>query len=271
MLSENLKEKELHIIDFFKEKKIVVAFSGGVDSSLLAYLSRKYAQETLLVTLKSMLITDEEFEQSKNFARMYSISQLIIEADPLENEEFANNPPNRCYICKKDIFSRFRKIKEDKNFDFIVDGSNVDDLQDYRPGMKALKELGILSPYIELGINKSEIRELSKLYGLNTHSKPSNACLASRIPHNQLISKEKIEMIHNAEIYLHNTFNIDQLRVRFHENRLARIEIPKNQLEKVLKPDAMEEISANLKRFGFLFVTIDLEGFRSGSLSKMTK
>jgi uncharacterized protein len=248
---------------------VIVAFSGGVDSSLLAYLSNKYAKEALLITEKSILYPDEEIQLTSEFAKKHHINHLIIERNPLDDENFRVNPKNRCYICKTGLYEDIIKIKEEKNFDLIVDGSNLDDLSDYRPGMQALEELTIATPYIYFKITKQEIREICKHFDLEVKSKPSMACFSSRIPYDQEINKQKLHMIKEAEKFLRTTYNLDQLRVRLHKGKLARIELMPEDITKIMNDNDIKKISAKLKQLGFCYITIDLEGFRSGSLNEV--
>jgi uncharacterized protein len=268
-LSNNLKNKLENLISFLKTKKILVAFSGGVDSSLLAFLSNKYAKETLLVTEKSILYPDDEIKLTSEYAKKYGITHLIVERDPLKDENFRVNPKNRCYICKTGLYKDIIKIKEERNFDLILDGSNIDDLSDYRPGMQALKELNISTPYIDFKVNKQEIREICKYFNLEVQSKPSMACFSSRIPYDQVINEEKLDMIRAAEKFLRITFNLSQLRVRLHEGKLARIELMPEDIMKVMTNENIEKIKTKFKQLGFCYITIDLEGFRSGSLNEV--
>ena len=268
-LTKNLNDKLENLASFLKSKKVIVAFSGGVDSSLLAYLSNKYAKEALLVTEKSILYPDEEIQLTSNFAKKYAIAHLIIERDPLEDEEFRCNPKNRCYICKTGLYKDILKIKEERIFDIILDGSNLDDLDDYRPGMQALKELNIATPYINFKINKQEIREISKFFNLDVQSKPSMACFSSRIPYDQDIIEEKLYMIREAERFLSNTYNLRQLRVRLHLGKLARIELMPEDIMKIMTIENIVKIKEKFKKLGFCYITVDLEGFRSGSLNEV--
>lgn len=268
-LSKNLRTKLENLTSFLRNKKVVVAFSGGVDSSLLAFLSNKYAKEALLITEKSILYPNEEIQLTSEFARKYDINHLIIERNPLNDEEFRINPKNRCYICKTGLYKDIIKIKEERNFDTILDGSNLDDLSDYRPGMQALKELNITTPYIVFKISKQEIRDICKYYNLEVQSKPSMACFSSRIPYDQDITEEKLVMIREAESFLRSTYDLDQLRVRLHEGNLARIELMPKDIMKVMNDNNIEKINAKLKQLGFCYVTVDLEGFRSGSLNEV--
>ena len=268
-LPYTLEKKLKRIISFLEGKKVIVAFSGGVDSSLLAFISEKYAKETLLITEKSLLYPDEEIEEAKRFANSYNINHLIINRDPLIDGTFKNNPKNRCYICKTGLYNDIIKIKESKNFDIILDGSNIDDLSDYRPGMQALQELNICTPYIDFNINKEEIREISKFYNLEVQSKPSMACFSSRIPYNQIINEEKLEMIREGEKFLKKTFNLKQLRVRLHDEKLARIEVLSKDIPTILNNENFKRITNKFKKLGFYYITIDLEGYRAGSLNEI--
>ena len=268
-LSKNLRGKLEKLTSFLMNKKVITAFSGGVDSSLLAFLSNKYAKEALLVTEKSILYPDDEIRLTSEFAKKHSITHLIIERNPLKDEKFRVNPKNRCYICKTGLYEDIIKIKEERNFDIILDGSNIDDLSDYRPGMQALKELNITTPYIDFKINKQEIREICKYFNLEVQSKPSMACFSSRIPYDQDINEEKLDMIREAEKFLKNSYNLNQLRVRLHEGKLARIELMPEDIVKVMTDKNFKQIKTKFKQLGFCYITIDLEGFRSGSLNEV--
>ncbi|MGV9172144.1 MAG: ATP-dependent sacrificial sulfur transferase LarE [Promethearchaeia archaeon] len=266
-LSKKLQAKLDSLISFIKDKSIIVAFSGGVDSALLAYLVKQHAKEHLVVLIENALTPDTEIQNAKKFAEKQNICLKVINANILDNEQFAKNPQNRCYICKDQIFQEIIKVKEELKYDIVVEGSNADDLDDYRPGMKALEELGVESPYIEFNINKSDIRDLSRYYGLPTASKPSMACLASRVSIGQTITKKKLRMIEQAESYLKKMFTLSQVRVRLHENLLARIEFEKSDLPHMLHVEKLSAIKDKLKNLGFLYITVDLNGYQSGSMN----
>ena len=268
-ISENLNLKLKELKSFLIGKRVIVAFSGGVDSSLLAFLSKKYAKDTLLITERSILYPEEEIKGASQFANKHDIEHKIIERDPLKDKEFQCNPSNRCYICKMGLYNDILKIKNSKKFDVILDGSNADDLSDYRPGMQALKELNISTPYIDYNINKTEIRQISKFFNLDVQSKPSMACFSSRIPYGQIINEKKLDMIREAERFLKNKFELKQLRVRLHEENLARIEFLPDDLANVLTAKNLELIKSKLKELGFTYITIDIEGFRSGSMNEV--
>ncbi|MFX0040492.1 MAG: ATP-dependent sacrificial sulfur transferase LarE [Promethearchaeota archaeon] len=268
-LSKELNIKLEALITFLKEKKVIVAFSGGVDSSLLAFLSKKYAKDTLLITERSILYPEEEVEEASQFAKKYGINHIIIERNPLLNEEFQCNPSNRCYICKLGLYNDIIEVKKIKNFDLILDGSNIDDLSDYRPGMQALKELNISTPYIDFKVKKVEIREISKYFKLEVQSKPSMACFSSRIPYGQTINQKKLMMIREGEKFLKSNFKLKQLRVRLHEPNLARIELLPEDLTNILTNNTLNLIKKRFKELGFTYITIDIEGFRSGSMNEI--
>lgn len=268
-LPNSLEKKLKNVISFLEGKKVIVAFSGGVDSSLLAFISKKYAEDTLLITERSILYPEEEIDEASQFAKKYGINHIIIDRDPLKDKDFQCNPLNRCYICKTGLYNTINEIKISKTFDVILDGSNMDDLSDYRPGMQALKELNIFTPYIEFNINKNEIRQISKFYDLDVQTKPSMACFSSRIPYGQTIDEKKLNMIREAEKFLKNIFKLKQLRVRLHEDNLGRIEFLQEDLPKVLNEENMKIIREELKKLGFVYVTVDLGGFRSGSMNEV--
>ena len=268
-LPNSLEKKVKRIISFLEEKKVIVAFSGGVDSSLLAFLSKKNAKDTLLITERSILYPEEEIDEATHFAKKFGINHMIIDRDPLKNKDFQCNPLNRCYICKTGLYNSIIEIKDSKMFDVILDGSNIDDLLDYRPGMQALKELNIFTPYIEFNISKNEIRQISKFYDLDVQSKPSMACFSSRIPYGQKIDEKKLNMIREAERFLKKKFKIKQLRVRLHEDNLGRIEFLQSDIPKVMSEENIKIIREELKKLGFIYITIDIEGFRSGSMNEV--
>ena len=267
-LPKNLETKLNGITSFLKGKRAIVAFSGGVDSSLLAFIAYKYAKETLLITEKSILYPDDEIEKASEFAKKHGIPHKIIQRNPLDDEQFQCNPEDRCYICKTGLYGDIKKIKESKNFDVILDGSNADDLHDYRPGMRALKELDIVTLYVKFNIDKLEIRQLARYFNLDVQSKPSMACFSSRIPYGQAIDEEKLFRIREGEMFLKQEFQLEQLRVRHHENKLARIELLPEDMVRILTKENLKLIKSKFKEIGFIYITIDIEGFRSGSLNE---
>ena len=233
-----------------------VAFSGGVDSTFLLKVAQEVLGDKLLaITAKSIFFPEREIGEAVEFCKKEGIRHSVIEIDI--KDEVAKNPLNRCYLCKKDMFERFLQFS-----DIIMEGSNIDDTKDYRPGMQAIKELGVKSPLMEAGLTKEEIRVLSRKLNLPTSEKPSFACLASRFVYGEKITPERLKMVDAAEEYLLNK-GLHQVRVRIH-NDIARIEALPFEFEKILA--ARTEIVDKLKELGFNYVTMDLYGYKTGSM-----
>lgn len=249
---------------------VAVAFSGGVDSAFLL----KVAHDTLgdnavAVTAKSCIFPDREFKEAEAFCRQENITQYICETDELAISGFSENPPNRCYLCKKELLKGIEAIARAHGIRHVIEGSNMDDLGDYRPGMQAAAELGVKSPLREAGLYKQEIRELSENAQLPTWDKPSYACLASRFAYGETITEEKLCMVERAEQLLMDK-GLWQMRVRIH-GTLARIEVPKEDFGRVMQEGIRDEIAAKFKEYGFSYVTFDLQGYRTGSANEVLK
>ena len=245
---------------------VAVAFSGGVDSTFLLKVAHQtLGDKTIAITAVSQLYPTRETDEARKFAADNNIRLIEYSINELAVEGFAQNPVNRCYLCKKNLFSGFKNISAVQGLP-LIEGSNMDDAGDYRPGMQATKELGVLSPLREAGLTKSEIRELSREMGLSTHDKPSFACLASRFPYGETITAEKLKAIETAEQLLLD-LGFKQARVRHHGN-LARIEVNPNEIEKLLKADLRETIYTKVKQAGFIYVSLDLQGYRTGSMNE---
>jgi uncharacterized protein len=243
----------------------LVALSGGVDSSLVLRVAVEVLRERVAaVTAISATLAAAELEEAKKITRLLKVRHFIIEADELKSAEFVKNPPERCYFCKKLRFTAFKKLAREHGFKYVVDGSNADDERDWRPGLKANLELSIRSPLREAGLTKADIRVLAKQLNLSNWDKPSAACLASRIPYGSRVTKEKLVQIEKAEALL-KKLGIRQLRVR-HHGEIARIET--NLAEAKIIFDNRRKITSFLKSLGFLYITLDLEGFKSGSLNR---
>ena len=243
----------------------LIAYSGGVDSSFLAAVSKEVlGSSVVLATAMSETFPKHEFEMSKKFALERGIEQIFIESSELDIDEFRKNPKNRCYFCKKELFTKFLKLASDKNLAKVFSGANFDDLDDFRPGISAQKELGIMSPLMEAKLTKLEIRWFSKNMGLSSWDRPQMACLTSRFPYGVEFSKEKFNMVEVCEDKLRE-MGFSQYRVRCH-GEVARIEIEPSEFELLIKN--RENISAGFKQAGFKFVTIDIDGFRSGSFNE---
>lgn len=246
-----------------------VAFSGGADSSLLLKISHDVlGKKCTALTYRSPLMPSRDIEDSIKFCKEYGIRQIIIERNYI-SAEVKKNTSDRCYLCKKDIFSEIISEAEKNGLINIAEGSNADDVCDYRPGMKALKELGIISPLLESSISKNDVREISAKLGIQTAEKKSSACLASRIPYGEEIDAGKLERIDLSEKYI-SSLGFSDFRVRSHEN-LARIEFLKKDIHSVLESNILEKISSMLKSFGFVYVSVDADGFRSGSMNREIK
>ncbi|MBO4377227.1 MAG: ATP-dependent sacrificial sulfur transferase LarE [Lachnospiraceae bacterium] len=245
---------------------LAVGFSGGVDSTfLLAVAHEVLGDKAIAVTGIDASVPEREIKEAKEFCKERGIRQFTVITNPLEIEGFRHNDKDRCYYCKHGIFSAILKLAHENGIEYAAEGSNLDDLGDYRPGLRAVAELGVKSPLRECGLTKADIRELSKEMGLPTWSKPSYACLASRFVYGEEISEEKLLMIDKAEQFLiENGF--PEERVRIHGN-LARIEVPAKDIERLSKDEMREAIYKKFKEIGFLYVTIDIHGYKMGSMN----
>ena len=251
-----------------KLESVVVAFSGGVDSTLVAKVCYDTLRDnSMAVTARSETYPDFEFKESLELAREIGIKHLVVDTSELAIEGFANNPPERCYFCKTELFGKLKEIATEHGFLNVADGANLDDTQEFRPGLKASKELNVRSPLKEAGLTKEDIRKVSKLLNLPNWNKPAYACLSSRFPYGQSITEEKISMVSEAEKYLRD-LGLIQFRVRHHET-IARIEILPEDIHILTDSPAREELTAKFKKIGFTYVTLDLEGYRSGSMNEI--
>ena len=252
--------------------KVVLAFSGGVDSTFLL----KIAVDTLgkdnvlAVIAKSLTYPKREYEHAKALALKLGVNFMIIKTKEAENENFLKNPVDRCYYCKKELFEKLASIAEKKGFNFVIDGFNYDDIRDIRYGSVAAKEFGVRSPLSEARIGKKDIRRFSRKLSLSTWDKPSFACLASRFPYNHRITKQTLKKIGKAEEFLYRQ-GFRQVRVRLHDD-IARIELFSNDINRILINQMLRKnIVKKLKQLGFFYVTLDLEGYRTGSMNEVLK
>jgi pyridinium-3,5-biscarboxylic acid mononucleotide sulfurtransferase len=264
-MTARTKEEELRKI-IAGHGPMLVAFSGGVDSTLLAVVAREVLRDkTRCVLLDSPVVPRAAVEQAREIARDLGLGLDIMPVPLMENSEFLMNPADRCYSCKKVSAGFLKKSAAERGFACIADGINVSDTGEHRPGLKASTEEGIVHPFIEAGLTKGDIRDIARERGLAVWRKPSAACLASRIPYGDVITTSKLRMIEDAEAFLAG-LGIGQLRVRLHGN-LARIEVHKEDRKKILEQQSA--VVRHLKSLGFAYVTLDFEGYRSGSMDEV--
>ncbi|NVM52121.1 MAG: ATP-dependent sacrificial sulfur transferase LarE [Candidatus Helarchaeota archaeon] len=266
-LDKLIKEKLKKVENILGNKKVLVAFSGGVDSSVMTRIAKEYCSKVLAVTVRSKTNPSGEVEEAECIAQELGVEWKSIELDELKDSNFRANPPNRCYFCKKGLMTELTELATNEGLDLIVDGTNADDLRDFRPGSLALKELNIKSPLAEAGITKNEIRFIAKQFNLSVHDKPSMACLASRIPYGEEITDKKLKMIAEAETITKELAQITVVRVRYHRG-IARIEVHPNERAKFFDVKVLDQIGAALKKLGFVYITLDLQGYRSGSMNE---
>jgi uncharacterized protein len=244
----------------------LVAYSGGTDSTfLLKVASDVLGGGVVAVTACSQTYPIRELEEAKKNARRLGVRHLIIETQELHNERFASNPPDRCYYCKRELFSKLWKTAKRSGLNYVLDGSNSDDVHDFRPGSRAGKELGVRSPLREAELTKDDIRLLSKKMGLPTWDKPAAACLASRLPYGCRVTPANLRRVAKAEDII-ESLGIRQVRVRHHEN-IARIEVPPADFRKLLSRRASGRVVREIKRLGYQYVTLDIQGYRTGSMN----
>lgn len=247
--------------------RAVVAFSGGVDSTLLLRLCRDILgrRNVLAVTGVSQTYTAEEKKTARGFARALGVGHVLLETDELACREFAENPGNRCYYCKRELYDKVSALAKERGFPAIFDATNADDLTDYRPGRRAAEECGVISPFVLAGFTKKDIRRTSKKLELGSWDKPANPCLASRVPYGTRITEDILRKIHAGEKYV-RALGFPVVRLR-HHGRLARIEVPVGDLPRISKPAVARKISSTLRSLGYLWVALDMDGYRTGSLN----
>ncbi len=269
-MSRNEKEiieKLENLRRLIKEKdSMVIAFSGGVDSSLIAKVAYdELGKNATAVTIDSDTFSKRELMIAKKIAKEIGIDHKVFKLSELDNEEFVKNPVDRCYFCKKEEIAVMKRVAAQLGFKHIAFGVNISDFSEHRPGIKALEEEGFCQPLVEAGIGKNQIAALAKAVGLSNYNLPSTTCLASRIPYGQEITFKKLHQVEEAESFFYS-LGYTQSRVR-HYGDLARIEVDVNEIENIIKD--RESIAAKLKEIGFSYITLDLEGYRSGSMDEI--
>ncbi|CUH96998.1 hypothetical protein P22_3124 [Propionispora sp. 2/2-37] len=265
----NVQEKVNKLIAMIQDMgSVVVAFSGGVDSTFLAAAAKQalYDDRAIALTACSETLPESERRETERIAAKLAIRHVLVDISELDNADFVQNDKRRCYYCKKERFTAIAKWAKERGFHWVLEGSNADDVADYRPGMQAVAEMAtVRSPLLECGLTKEEIRLISQEWGLPTWRKPSAACLSSRIVYGLPVTAERLRQVELAEEYV-KTICSGQVRVRHHGD-LARIEVAPEDIPLLVRPDKAAAISQELKKLGFTFVTVDLEGYRTGSMN----
>ena len=269
-----LQEKYSRLLEILKGYgSVAVAFSSGVDSTFLLHAAKEaLGDHAVALTASSCFVPEREVSEARQFCEKMGIRHLVADVDVLSIDGVAENPKDRCYLCKKALFQGFLETAAGEGLSVVAEGSNVDDEGDYRPGMKAIAELGVKSPLRAAGLGKQEIRDLSREFELPTWNKPSFACLASRIPYGERLTSQKLRMVDEAEKFLLNK-GFKQFRVRAHGSGapLARIELLQEDIDRAMAAEVREEINDRLHEIGFAYVALDLKGYRTGSLNEVLK
>jgi uncharacterized protein len=267
-MTPGLSQKYDRLLDILRGlESVLVAFSGGVDSTFLARAAKEaLGDKALLVTADSETYPASELAEAKRLANHLGMRHVVVETRELSNPEYARNSPSRCFFCKEELFTKLQPVALREGMRRLIYGANMDDLGDHRPGMEAARRMGVSAPLIEVGFWKAEIRELSREFGLPTWEKPSFACLSSRFQYGDAITPEKLRQVDAAEAFL-RSLGFRQFRVRHHD-RLARLEIAQEEMGRLWEDGIQDAIVARLTELGYLYVAVDLQGFRSGSANE---
>jgi uncharacterized protein len=251
-------------------ERVAVAFSAGVDSTFVLAVAKDVlgADNVIAVTGKSDSLAADEYEATCELARRFGVEHVIVETNELDNLNYASNPTNRCYFCKSTLYEQIGPVIQPRGIRHVVNGTNADDLGDYRPGLQAAAEHDVRAPAAEAGLTKQDVRDLSARMGLPTFDKPAMPCLSSRIPYGEPVTPDKLRMIERGEAYLRKVLGIANCRVR-HHGTLARIEVPPDQIERLASPAVRAELDRHFRSIGYQYVSVDLRGFRSGALNEV--
>lgn len=270
MLTSELQAKYEQVGSIIRSlESVAVAFSAGVDSTLVLKIALDAlgADRVVAATGRSDSLAADEFDESRRLAEQLGVRHAVLDTQEFENENYLANPHNRCYYCKTTLYARLSRFITDHGLRAIVNGVNADDLQDWRPGLQAATEHGVRAPLAEAGVTKQEVRLLSEQLGLPTFAKPASPCLSSRVQYGERITPQKLRMIEQAESFL-RSLGVRECRVRHHDN-LARIEVNPPHIERLAAPGVREQVEARLRELGYQYVTLDLRGFRSGSMNEV--
>lgn len=288
MPSEKIVTQFQQIKSLLQGKKVIAAYSGGADSTLVLLLCLKYAENVIPVFFSGQMFSESDLVSARKLCGALKMELQLIDYNPLNSREFSSNPPDRCYYCKKMIMQALLDIKNESDYDIVVEGTNISEIEEHRPGLRALREYNVISPLIEGGFTKADVKDaliyigqqgrnflsIDLDYGILREaieyivSRPSNACLCSRIEYNLKITLDMLDIIQKAESFISQTYDINPIRVRFHRNYLARIEVDEEKISLLTSDENRSKITKELKSLGFKYITIDLNGFRSGSMNE---